>query len=274
MRIRLSWLALLLSWLPLATAVADEPKIPDWARKIPEVKTGDPIFEFNGKDLSGFYTYLQQSKYEDPKKVFTVKDGLLRISGEEYGGIITKEEYSDYVLVTEWKWGEETFAPREDRARDSGILLHCVGEDGVGGGPWMESQECQIIEGGCGDFILVGGKNKPSLTVESRLGPDKQYYFEKGGEPVTRDSGRYNWWGRDPEWKDVLGFRDKLGVEKPAGEWNHLEVICDGDKITIIMNGVLVNEGTNSSHTKGKILIQSEGAELFFRKIELRPIVK
>ncbi len=136
----------------------------------------------------------------------------------------------------------------------------------------MESIECQIIEGGCGDFIMVGGKGKPSLTCETRVGPDgKQLYYEKGGKPVTRDRGRYNWWGRDPAWKDVLGFRGKDDVEKPAGEWNRMEVICDGDSITNIVNGYVVNVGTKSSLTKGKILFQSEGAEILFRKIEVRP---
>ena len=155
------------------------------------------------------------------------------------------------------------------------LLLHCVGADGAAGGNWMESQECQIIEGGCGDFIMVGGNgNKPSLTCETRLGPDRQLYYEKGGKPETRDSGRFNWWGRDPLWKDVLGFRGARDVEKPAGEWNRMEVICDGDSITNIVNGYVVNAGTKSSLTKGKIIIQSEGAEILFRKIEIRPLVK
>ena len=157
-------------------------------------------------------------------------------------------------------------------ARDSGILLHCVGPDGAAGGNWMESQECQIIEGGCGDFIMVNGREKPSLTCETRVGPDRQLYFEKGGKAVTRNSGRFNWWGRDPAWKDVLGFRGSRDVEKPAGEWNRMEVICDGDSITNIVNGYVVNVGTKSSLTKGKIMFQSEGAEIFFRKIEVRPL--
>jgi Domain of Unknown Function (DUF1080) len=139
---------------------------------------------------------------------------------------------------------------------------------------WMESQECQVIEGGCGDFIMVNGRQKPSLTCETRIGPDRQFYFEKGGKSVTRDTGRYNWWGRDPGWKDVLGFRGSRDVEKPAGEWNRMEVICDGDSITNIVNGYVVNIGTKSSLTKGKIIFQSEGAEIFFRKIEIRPLIK
>jgi hypothetical protein len=248
--------------------------IPSFAKEVPEVKSTPPVFRFNGRDLSGFYTYLHEHKYADPDGVFTVKDGVIRISGQGFGGLTSRDEFANYHLITEWKWGERTWGSRTRNARDSGILLHCVGPDGAAGGNWLESVECQIIEGGCGDILMVGGKGKPSLTCETRTGPDRQLYFEKGGTPITRDSGRFNWWGRDLHWKDTLGFRGSRDVEKPLGEWNRMEVICDGDSITNIVNGYVVNVGRKSSLTKGKILIQTEGAEIFFRKFEVRPLVK
>jgi hypothetical protein len=254
--------------------LADTPEIPAFAKDLPRIHSGSPILAFNGKDLTGFYTYTKPHAYADPNHVFTVHDSLLRVSGEEFGGVVTCGNYSDYHLIVEWRWGEKTWPPRERATRDSGILLHCVGPDGAAGGQWMESQECQIIEGGCGDFIMVPGRGKPSLTCETRIASDGQLYYEKGGKPITRNSGRYNWWGRDPAWKDQLGFRGKNDVENPAGEWNRMEVVCDGDTITNIVNGYVVNVGTKSSLTEGKILFQSEGAEIFFRKIEIRPLEK
>jgi hypothetical protein len=275
------------AWLltVLALGVATEPPatrsngqsgadVPSFARDVPAIRSGEPIFRFNGRDLTGFYPYLKGRGRDDPNQVFTVRDGMIVVSGQEFGGLTTQDEFQDYHLVVEWRWGERTWSPRKDKTRDSGILVHCVGEDGAAGGNWMESQECQVIEGGTGDFIMVPGKNKPSLTCETRVGPDRQLYFEKGGKAVTRNSGRFNWWGRDPSWKDELGFRGARDVEKPAGEWNRMEVICDGDSITIILNGYVVNMGTKSSLTRGKILFQSEGAEILFRKIEVRPLVK
>lgn len=239
-----------------------------------------PIKLFNGKDLTNFYTFLRGlGKNKDPDKVFTVKDGMIRVSGQTFGCFTTEKEFENYHLVVEFKWGNKTWPPREKATRDSGILLHCVGEDGGSSydkqgrpsGPWMESIECQMIEGGTGDFILVGGKGKPSLTVtaEQRGG---QWYYKEGASPKEFKGGRINWWGRDPEWKDVLGFRGKHDVETPPGEWNALECVCDGGKITNILNGKVVNAGTNASHTKGKILFQSEGAEVFFRRIDLLPL--
>ena len=110
-----------------------------------------------------------------------------------------------------------------------------------------------------------------TATVEKR---GNEWYYNPKGEPKQFPPGRINWFGRDPEWKDVKGFRGKHDVEKPVGEWNTLECICDGDKITNVLNGKVVNHGTNSSHTKGKILFQSEGAEVFFRTIMLLPLDK
>jgi 3-keto-disaccharide hydrolase len=235
------------------------------------IKPSKTIVLFDGENLDAFYTYLEDSKFDDPKKVFSIRDGLLRISGEEWGGIATRDAYRDYHLVVEWKWGGPNLAPRDKATRDSGILVHGIGPDGAAGRKWLESIEYQIIEGGTGDFILVGGQGRPSLTVECREEPDGALYWRQGGKPVRRDQGRFNWFGRDPEWKDVLGFRGSQDVEKPVGEWNVSEVICDGDSITAVLNGVVVNKGTASSHRAGKIQIQSESAEILIRRVELRP---
>ena len=115
---------------------------------------------FNGQNLDGWSTFLHDHHAEDPLHVFSVRDGLLRISGEEWGGIATTRTYRDYRLVVEWKWGSATWGERKDRARDSGILVHGVGPDGAADGNWLESIESQVIEGGTGDFILVAGSRR------------------------------------------------------------------------------------------------------------------
>jgi hypothetical protein len=53
-----------------------------------------------------------------------------------------------------------------------------------------------------------------------------------------------------------------------------MEVLAEGDTLTLRLNGKVVNKGTKCSHSKGKILFQSEGAEVFFRKIELQTAKK
>jgi hypothetical protein len=227
---------------------------------------------FNGKNLDGWYTFIKgKGKNIDPQKVFTVKDGKIRISGEEFGCITTDQEFDNYKLIVEFKWGDLTFSPRVGKARDSGVLLHSTGEDGGYSGIWMHSIECQVIEGGTGDLLVVGdGSKKFSLTCP--VAPEKQessYVFQPAGNPATIYEGRINWWGRDPGWKDVTGFRGAKDVEKPLGKWNRIECIAKGNEITIYLNGILVNQAIDVQPRKGHIQIQSEGAEIYFRRIEL-----
>jgi hypothetical protein len=235
----------------------------------------EPVTLFNGRDLGGFYTFLQpHGRDRDPNGVFTVTAGELRISGVEYGCLTSRDEYHDYVLVAEYRWGDETFAPRATQARDSGILVHSTGADGGYRGVWMHSLECQLIEGGTGDFIVVGDKS-PRFAITApaaaaRHGDSPVY--EAGGAPVTIDRGRINWWGRDPAWKDVLGFRGPRDVEAPVGDWNQLVCVARGDTLEVRLNGVVVNRATRVRPTAGRIQIQSEGAEVFFRRIELLPL--
>ena len=142
----------------------------------------EKIALFNGKDLDGWYTWLQESKYKDPKHVFTVRDGAIRVSGEEWGGLTTKNLYRDYHLIVEWKWGGPNLGKREGHARDSGILVHGVGEDGAHDGTWLQSIESQVIEGGTGDFIMVNGKELPTMTAKVREFNGQFYWDETGTE--------------------------------------------------------------------------------------------
>src|SRR5262249_32000178 len=152
-----------------------------------------------GQDLSGWYTYLRHTDPAlkssgpdtDPKGVFKVEDGVIHISGEEFGCLTTREEYANYRLRLEVRWGEQKWPPRADpkTPRDSGILLHCVGPDKV----WPRCIECQIQEHDFGDFWMVD----TTLEVRGKI--------QNGGRAVkTKDA------------------------EKPFGEWNVVEVVCDG----------------------------------------------
>ncbi|MCI0419183.1 MAG: DUF1080 domain-containing protein, partial [Acidobacteria bacterium] len=167
---------------------------------------------------------------------------------------------------------------------DSGILLHAQGPEGNSkpdfNGPWMRSVEFQIIDGGVGDFILVNGYNKQgeliktSMTATARKDRDGEDVYDPQGKSGKFQGGRINWYGRDPGWVDSLQFRGKEDVESPDGQWTRVEVICEGDKITNIVNGKVVNAGAESSLTKGQLFFQSEGAEIFFRRIDLQPLEK
>lgn len=269
--------------LPLLLLLLLGPGRPGIAQTIAPEET---IALFDGQDLSSFYTWLVDSGREDPDRVFSVVDQVdgapaIRISGERWGGLVTKQSYRDYHLTVEFRWGLATWGKRRNATRDSGVLIHCQGPDGNTsegqGGPWMRSVEAQIIEGGVGDFILVAGFDHegrrvvPRLTAPVTADRDGEPVYDPQGEPRELEGGRINWWGRDVDWEDRLGFRGRDDVESPYGEWTRLDVVADGDRVTVLVNGTVVNEGRGSSLSEGKILIQSEGAEIYVRRVELRP---
>ncbi len=193
---------------------------------------------FNGKDISGWYTYLKtKGKDNDPDTVFSVQNGLLKITGKEFGYLVTERSFGNFHLVVEFKWGEKKYPPREDKVRDNGICYYVVPSDKV----WPRSVECQIQEGDCGDFWLIDSVTAVVDGVQQ--GPTKN----------TR----------------VVKKKDN---EKPSGEWNRIEVIADNGRCTHIVNDVVVNEATNASLRTGRILIQSEGAEIYYRKIEIKEL--
>jgi len=257
------------------------------AEEVKAVVPKEPISLLTKNLKDYFYTWLADDRYEDPRGVFTVQpDGIVRISGDGFGGLVTKDEYKDYHLVLEYRWGTETFRSRKDRARDSGLLLHCKGPDGNFGGskgnpgPWMTSIECQIIEGGVGDILVLQGKDEDGNTIEAAAtcevsrDRDGETVFTPGGEKKRFNRGRINWWGRDPDWKDVVGFRGPKDPDSPGQEWTTLEVFAKGDTLVYRVNGVVVNRATEVVPKQGKILLQTEGAEMFVRKYELRPLPK
>ena len=230
---------------------------------------------FNGENLDGFYTWIKdRGRDTDPKNVFTVHDGMLHISGEEWGCVTSDEEFENYHLVAEFKWGEATHEPRVDNARDSGILVNSTGEDGGYSGIWMKSIEVQMIEGGTGDLLAVGDGSE-AYELTATVGDPAEgvpHVYKEGGTPLTINGGRIDWWGRDPGWKDAKNFRGVQDVEYPVGEWNRIEAIVAGDTITVFLNGVKVNECYGVKPTSGRLQIQSEGAEVFVRRFDLLPI--
>jgi hypothetical protein len=256
--------------------------------KSPKDTTADWKPLFSGKDLSGWDTYIGpsfdtiQGKRDsispglnnDPLKVFTVveEEGkpALRISGQRFGGISTLEEFQNYHLRMEMKWGTAKWPPRKNQKRDSGILYHAVGPHGADFGFWMSSQEFQVQEGDCGDYWGVAGG---SFDVPAIKNPGGDWVYDG-------KSGLVNFSEKSPQGRHVIKSPDG---EKPTGKWNVMEVICFGDSAIHVVNGAivmrlyhsqLVKGETQERLARGKIQLQSEGAEVFYRSIEIRSITE
>ena len=242
---------------------------------------------FDGKSLANFDGWLVDHHATDPLRVYSVVDQIdgapaIRISGEKWGGLLTKQAYRNYKFVAEYRWGGVTWGDRKARTRDSGVLLHAQGRMGNTArdfnGPWLRSVEYQIIEGGVGDIIVVSGFNedgtqvRPSVKALTRKDRDNETVYDPNGTLNTFTGGRINWWGRSEDWADRIDFRGARDVETAGTGWTRIEAVVDGNRLTYSVNGHVVNAAPDSSFTSGKIMIQSEGAEIYFRRIDLEPV--
>ncbi|MCD6048599.1 MAG: hypothetical protein K0Q55_2 [Verrucomicrobia bacterium] len=190
--------------------------------------------------LENFYSWIAGAGvFVDPKGVFSVTEGVLRISGEKLGYLATRKEHSDFRLVAEYKWGEGKFGDRSQKPRSSGLFIHGTGEDKE----WMRGFESQIAEGRTGNVVIHGGAR-----------------FTVGTNNHSR------------AWTEI--GKPKQELENKLGEWNTLEIFGVGDKMRVLVNGKLSVEATSLLPNRGKILLQSNGAEIFFRKLDLYPLDK
>ncbi|HTN75515.1 MAG TPA: DUF1080 domain-containing protein [Pirellulaceae bacterium] len=228
--------------------------------------------------LAGWESYLQASGREDPRGVFKIKEGVLHISGDDRGYLATRDAYANYHLSLEYQWGQHR-SDDSKYVRNSGVLLHAIGEHG-NAKPWMTSVEVQLAQGCEGDLILIRGKDASgkqhpaTLTSNTKLDTDKRTRWDAHGTKTVY-SGKQFWWNKhDPTFEELLDTRGRWDVASPLGKWTKVDCICRDDKITIQINGQTVNEVYAVQPSAGRILLQNEGYELFFRNVTLSPLEK
>jgi hypothetical protein len=242
---------------------------------------------FNGKDLSGWDTYIGPAYdpvakefagaplglNKDPDRVFSVVevDGqrAIRVSGTAFGGLSTVKEYDSYELELEFKWGQTKSAPRLDAKRDSGVLYRAVGPHGADWFFWMRSLEFQVQEDDYGDFWPCGGA---IADVAAKKNASGDFMFSPGAPVLAFSATSPN------------GRRVVKGPNTPAAKadaWNRITLYVLPKTSVHVFNSVVamvldnprqVVDGKEVALNRGKIQLQSEGAEVFYRNIRLRPI--
>jgi hypothetical protein len=251
----------------------------------------DELRLFNGKNLEGWDTWLGRpykgdkvlGLNNDPKRVFSVVSfegqPAIRVSGEIFGALTTRQEYENYSVRLEFKWGTQKWPPRKDDYRASGLLYHSVGKHGAADTFWMQSLECQIKEEFCGDLWCHGG-----TFVDVRATPLRQ---KNPLSPIRYDpKGKSYKVPRHIEFDEVEKDDPQVvrgEMKELSNGWNTVEVRTVGTTSVHIVNGK-VNmmatsarrhvDGVEQPQKRGKIQLQSEGAEVYFRNIVLRPITE
>lgn len=202
--------------------------------------------------------------------VFTVteeeNEPVLKISGEIYGCLFTKEEYSNFHLSLKVKWGDQKWDPRKKLLKDSGILYYSIGPFGLDyWRSWMLSQEFQVMEGHMGDFW---SQENSAIDIKAFIGEGEMM------NPIADENQPFIPFGGE------TGFcLRSANYEKSPGEWNTLELICfngkslhivNGHVVMILENSRYVEEGKIIPLIKGKIQLQSEAAEVYYKEIKIQ----
>ena len=241
---------------------------------------------FNGQDLKDWDAWLG---YADPaltykrppvapigataqsaeifKVVIEDRRPALYINGKTWGSLVHKGDFQNYHLRLQYKWGKGRWAPREAEAPNNGLLYHSHGAPGVVWGTWSQSAEFEIMLGSTGMIVPVGEAISAVTTViddPALINPKLR--FAPSGRIKMVKGGTADW--------NVEAYND---AEKPAGEWNTLDLYVLGDRAVHVVNGVPVMEvrdlkAGDQPLTHGAIQLQSEGAETFFRDMVLTPV--
>lgn len=197
-------------------------------------RAADEIEIFNGKDLSG-WSFRVKDPQAKAEDTFSVQDGVLRCTGRPAGYLHTKKKYTSYVLKLEWRW------PKGSKPGNNGILLCVLEGEHFYGNVWPKCVELQLAHRHAGDILTIGE-------------------FPLKGDP-QRTRGRYT-------------KMAKPCNEKPQGEWNQYEILLEGGKLTLKVNGEVQNVATDVLEAPGTIGLQSEGAPIEFRNLRLTPLDK
>ncbi len=210
-----------------------------------ETTPADPaIALFNGEDLAGWHVDVPDAdENAEIQPTFVVRDGLLVSLGSPNGHLITDQSYADYRLRVEYRW--------PGKPGNCGVLVH-ASTPRMLYDMFPRSIEVQMNHGHAGDFWCIGENITVPDMASRRTGPPEKWGGEEG------DSRR------------ILNLTDDS--EAPLGEWNQLDIRCEGGTIDVWVNGTQVNHGTDCTATLGQIALQAEGAECEFRRVELSPL--
>jgi hypothetical protein len=228
---------------------------------------------FNGKDLSNWGTYLRPSEAaadkqpiglnKDPHGVFTVENGMIHISGQDWGGMFTNDSFSNYHLRFAVKFGEKKWPPRENVVADGGLLFHCSLPYDFGSTCWMRSLELQIQETDVADYHNVGAGIPEIQISKGKDGNDAVDQYDPSA-PFQLTKNRV--------------YRSS-NFESPHGEWTKVDLVARGADAVFLVNGFVVNRiyniyrtDLNEQTSSGRLQFQSEGAEHFLKDIQLRAI--
>jgi hypothetical protein len=192
---------------------------------------------FNTKDLAGWQCVLAEPDVK-MSQVWSVQDGILTCQGKPLGFLYRGPVVADFRLVVDYRW------PPGSEPGNSGIFSRITEPLK----PLPCTVEVQLKHGSAGD--ILGLQGKPVASGQPR-------FFEVKKHAVAGD---------------IAGVRKLLDAENPPGEWNRVEILAQGGRYQVWINGQLVNQADGVSLAAGPVGLQSEGGVIQFRRVSLTPL--
>jgi hypothetical protein len=189
---------------------------------------------FDGKTLSG-WSYVLADPQVKMEQVWSVQDGILTCQGTPVGFIYKGPEVTSFRLVVEYRW------PPGSEPSNSGIFSR-IGRPMKAIPPAIE---CQLKHDSAGDVLGLQGK-----TIAAR----QPRFFSVSKHPLAGD---------------IAGVTKTADAENPPGQWNRVEILAQGPRYSVSMNGKLINTAEGVEVVAGPIGLQSEGGVIQFRRATL-----
>ena len=192
---------------------------------------------FNGKNLDGW-----KAVSADPavatRAVWSVEDGVLSCRGTPVGFLYTDRQFTDFKLEVEYRWKPGS------TPGNSGIFSRINGPLR----PLPSCVEVQLQHGNAGDVLTLQGMG---------MSTNQARFFHVAKHALAGD---------------IDGVKKLVDAERPAGEWNQVEIVAEGSRYSVWINGQKVNVVEGLPVIPGPVGLQSEGGEIDFRKVTLKPL--
>lgn len=179
------------------------------------------------------------------------KNGVAHCSGNPTGVIRTKEQFTNFELVLQWRHLRS--------AGNSGVFVW-VSEESVQDleqNKYPSGIEIQALDHAFTDEYVESSGKKPD-------------WFTTNGDvfPV----GNANMTPFPPVSPDGKRSFPSRNLSRGVGQWNHYYIRCIQGEVRLWVNGEEVSGGTNCSPSTGYVCLESEGSPLEFKNIHLRKL--
>lgn len=204
-----------------------------------EDASAEEVSLFNGNDFEG-WKFVVAPFFKEELTILDcwgvdAEKGVLFAKGKGPTWLASEQTYDNFNLNLEWR-----FVPNAPLSLNgSGIVIRAAGIHSFNADP--RGIEIDIAEKDSGHFLCYG---TPLVTATNKATGEGQRRLERFSEPAL----------------------------KRVGEWNTIEIHCDGDRITVKINGKKVNEGTGARVKKGEVCLRSQNSAIEFRNVRLTPI--